>query len=45
MEILGLKASEAHPIIDPFTGPEMADRDNSRLQALVPRYLGKHHEG
>ncbi|EGQ61003.1 putative helicase, partial [Acidithiobacillus sp. GGI-221] len=44
MEILGLKASEAHQIVDPFTGPEMADRDNSRLQALVQRYLGKHLE-
>ncbi|MEB8474047.1 DEAD/DEAH box helicase [Acidithiobacillus ferriphilus] len=44
MEILGLKASEAHQIVDPFTGPEMADRDNSRLHALVQRYLGKHKE-
>lgn len=44
MEILGIKASEAHQIVDPFTGPEMADRDNSRLQALVQRYLGRHTE-
>ncbi|CDQ10596.1 protein of unknown function [Acidithiobacillus ferrivorans] len=45
MEILGLKASEAHQIVDPFTGPEMADRDESRLQSLVQRYLSKgHHE-
>lgn len=41
MEILGIKASEAHQIVDPFTGPETADRDTSRLQALVARYLGK----
>lgn len=43
MEILGLKASEAHQIVDPFTGPEIADRDNSRLHALVQRYLVDHN--
>ncbi|OCX70887.1 hypothetical protein A6M23_13095 [Acidithiobacillus thiooxidans] len=39
MEILGLKASEAHQIVDPFTGPERTDRDMARFQALVQRYL------
>jgi SNF2 family DNA or RNA helicase len=39
MEILGLKASEAHQIVDPFTGPERTDRDTARFQALVQRYL------
>lgn len=41
MDILGLKASEAQHIVDPFAGPEVTEKDTSRLQTLVNRYLQK----
>ncbi len=41
MEVLGLKASQAHSIVDPGLGVQSAARDESRLQTLVHRYLAK----
>lgn len=41
MELLGLKASEAHQVVDPTLGVQAAHSDESRLQALVQRYLGR----
>lgn len=39
MEILGLKASEAHQVVDPHLGVGAVHSDESRLKALVQRYL------
>ncbi|HEX4302850.1 MAG TPA: DEAD/DEAH box helicase [Rhizomicrobium sp.] len=39
MEQLGLKASEASQIIDPHLGVTVVNTDDSRLQALVQKYL------
>ncbi len=39
MEVLGLKASEAHQVIDPALGVEAVNTDRSRIQALVDRYF------
>jgi hypothetical protein len=41
MEVLGLKSSEASQIIDPSLGVQAAHSDESRLKALVERYLDK----
>lgn len=41
MEVLGLKASEAHHVIDPTIGVQAAYSDESRLKALIERYLHK----
>lgn len=40
MEVLGLKASEAHQVVDPGMGVQAVSSDTSHLQALVRRYLG-----
>jgi len=39
MEVLGVKASQAHAIIDPALGVQAAQTDASKLQGLVDRYL------
>ncbi|MDP3417904.1 DEAD/DEAH box helicase [Falsiroseomonas sp.] len=39
MEMLGLKASEAHQVIDPALDLQPVANDESRLAALVQRYL------
>ena len=39
MEVLGLKASEAHHIVDPTLGLQQAHSDVSHLRTLVERYL------
>ena len=39
MEVLGVKASQAHAIIDPALGVQAAQADASKLQGLVDRYL------
>jgi len=39
MEVLGLKASEAHQVVDPTLGVQAVHSDESRLKALVERYL------
>ncbi len=41
MEVLGLKASEAHQVIDPFAAAPEVETDRSHIQALVRRYLDK----
>jgi len=41
MEVLGLKASQAHSIVDPGLGVQSTVRDESRLQSLVQRYLDR----
>ena len=41
MEILGLKASEAHQVVDPLNGVATVQSDHSRLRALIDRYLQK----
>jgi hypothetical protein len=41
MEVLGLKASEAHQVVDPMMGVQAAHSDESRLKALIERYLHK----
>ena len=39
MEMLGLKASEAHQVVDPLFSAAAVYSDQSRLQTLVNRYL------
>lgn len=39
MDVLGLKASEAHQIVDPHLGVQVNDADTSNLRKLVERYL------
>jgi hypothetical protein len=39
MEVLGLKASEARAVVDPHLGVTVAHSDESRLKALIERYL------
>lgn len=41
MELLGLKASEARGVLDPSLGVEVVQSDETRLQALIQRYLSK----
>lgn len=41
MDVLGIKASEAHQIIDPHLGVQKVDNDMTNLQRLVDRYLEK----
>ena len=41
MDILGIKASEAHSIMDPNLGASTTESDRSNLQKLVQRYLDK----
>ncbi|NUB14034.1 ATP-dependent helicase [Azospirillum brasilense] len=41
MEVLGLKAAEAHGINDPHSDPIAPDADTSKLQRLAARYLGR----
>lgn len=41
MEVLGLKASEAHDIVDPDLGVRVKHTDESKLQKLVQRYLDR----
>lgn len=43
MEMLGLKASEAHAVTDPSAELQAVVSDGSRIQALVDRYL--HRQG
>jgi superfamily II DNA or RNA helicase len=43
MEVLGLKASEAHQVVDPSIGVQATYSDESRLKALIDRYL--HRKG
>ncbi len=41
MELLGLKASDAHQVIDPTLQATEVHSDETRLQALLRRYLDK----
>lgn len=41
MEILGLKASQAHGIVDPGLGPQRVVSDTSALERLVMRYIDR----
>lgn len=41
MDVLGIKASEAHQIVDPHIGVQVAEDDMSNVQRLIERYLGK----
>jgi hypothetical protein len=45
MDVLGIKASEAHQIVDPHLGVEKVDDDMSNVQRLVTRYLEKGRRG
>lgn len=42
MDVLGIKASEAHQIVDPHIGAQQSEEDTSNLRRLVDRYLDKH---
>lgn len=41
MDVLGIKASEAHQIVDPHLGVQKVDDDTTNLGRLVERYLQK----
>lgn len=41
MDVLGLKASEAHAVVDPDLGVQSKNNDAAKLQKLVQRYLDK----
>lgn len=41
MDVLGIKASEATQIVDPYLGVQRAEEDLSNMQRLVERYLVK----
>ncbi len=41
MDVLGIKASEAHQIADPHLGVQKVDDDTTNLGRLVERYLQK----
>ena len=41
MDVLGIKASEATQIVDPYLGVQRTEEDMSNLQRLVERYLVK----
>lgn len=41
MDVLGIKASEAHQIIDPHIGVQKAEDDMTNLRRLVEKYLEK----
>lgn len=40
-EVLGLKASQAHGVVDPGMGPQRVVRDSTPLERLVERYIAK----
>lgn len=42
MDVLGIKASEAHQIVDPHIGAQRVEDDTTNLRRLVERYLEKH---
>lgn len=39
MDVLGIKASEANQIVDPYLGVEPVGDDTTNLRKLVERYL------
>lgn len=39
MDVLGIKASEAHSIVDPELGVDVKENDTSHIRKLVDRYL------
>ena len=41
MDVLGIKASEAHHVVDPSLGVQQTDNDTSNLKRLVQHYLEK----
>jgi SNF2 family DNA or RNA helicase len=41
MDILGLKASQSHNIIDPLTAPNVQLSDDSRIQIMAKKFLEK----
>lgn len=41
MDVLGIKASEAQNIVDPYLGVEVKENDTSHLRRLVERYLDR----
>jgi len=41
MEVLGLKASQAHGIADPGLGPQKVVEDRKPIERLIARYLGE----
>ncbi len=43
MEVLGLKASEAHQVNDPTIGVQRIESDTTHLRKLVERYLGQNN--
>jgi hypothetical protein len=45
MDVLGLKASEAHSVVDPDLGVQSKQSDETKLQKLVQRYLDKVEAG
>jgi len=45
MDVLGIKASEAHHIVDPNLGLSNEQADTGNLRKLVERYLGRKNAG
>lgn len=45
MDVLGLKASQAHAVVDPDLGVQSKHSDETKLQKLVQRYLDKVEAG
>ena len=45
MDVLGLKASQAHAVVDPDLGVQSKNNDAAKLQKLVQRYLDKVEAG
>lgn len=45
MDVLGLKASQQHSILDPSIGVQQVHTDKTRLRSLVERYLTKRSAG
>lgn len=41
IDVLGLKSSQAHSIIDPLTAPTQAINDESRIKILAQQFLNK----
>ena len=41
MDVLGIKASEASQIVDPYVGVQRVEEDTTNLRRLVERYLEK----
>jgi hypothetical protein len=41
VDVLGVKASQAHGIVDPYMQPVAADNDNERMRRLAQTVLAR----